>query len=53
MHLFARLQYLILGVLIGGLIDSLVPFNEALLPIAGGFVAFLVGFLLLRRRNER
>jgi len=53
MHLFHRFQYLILGLLIGGLIDSLSVSTETVVPIAGGLGAFLVGFWLVRKRNER
>jgi hypothetical protein len=53
MHLFHRHQYLILGFLVGGLIDSMAASNETLIPIAGGLGAFLVGFWLVRKRSER
>jgi hypothetical protein len=52
-YLLHRFQYLILGLLIGCLLDSMLATNEAAATIVGGLVAFLVGFLLVRRRNER
>jgi hypothetical protein len=48
----ARIQYLILGFLIGALIDSVVVSTATLAHIAAGLVGFLAAFLFLRRTQQ-
>jgi hypothetical protein len=47
-----RFQYLILGLLIGGLVDSLITSTQTLVQAVGGVAAFLGGFLLLRGKTK-
>jgi hypothetical protein len=53
MHFHHCYQYWILGLLIGGLLDALIPSTETLLALAGGLAGVLAGFWLGRRKEEQ